>query len=92
MSGPGVRRRAAQRDGHERLIVAAARKMGASVHHISEAGLPDLLVGHRGRTLLVEVKRPGSGLNQRQQAFLNAWTGGPVYVVKSEAEMVRLLQ
>ncbi len=45
-------------DANQTAIVAALRKCGASVQIISSVGggVPDLLVGIRGRNLLMEVK------------------------------------
>lgn len=57
------------------------------------AGVPDLLVGAHGRTLLLEIKSPagvrgglsrsGQRLNAAQEAFAAAWQGGPILVVTS---------
>lgn len=51
-------RRAARRDGNEPEIVAALRAAGASVSALNGDGIPDLLVGYRGETFLLEVKLP----------------------------------
>jgi hypothetical protein len=51
-------RRAARRDNAESPIVEALRSVGASVTFVSVPGVPDLLVGYQGRTLLLEVKEP----------------------------------
>jgi hypothetical protein len=42
-------------------IVLALRKTGASVQHLHTIGkgCPDLLVGYRGRNILIEVKSDG---------------------------------
>lgn len=57
-------------------IVRILRQLGASVYDTSQphralitAGLPDLLVFHRGRFAFVEVKRPGGRLTPAQVAF-----------------------
>ena len=79
-------RRAARVDSTQADIVSAMRAMGATVWII---GLPvDLLVGWKGRTLLVEVKvltgkrkpKP-TGYTPLQEAFLTSWQGGPVATV-----------
>lgn len=51
-------RRAAKVDANQADIVAALRKIGASVQplHAVGSGCPDLLVGWRGMTSLLEVK------------------------------------
>lgn len=53
-----IHRRAARRDENEAEIVTALEAVGASVTRISEDGVPDLLVGFRGRTYLLEIKLP----------------------------------
>ena len=52
--------RARKRDGNEKNIIAALRARGASVQQLDGAGVPDLLVGFRGRLLLLEVKDPST--------------------------------
>lgn len=51
-----IHRRAVGRDSNEAEIVAALRAAGASVTPLSAEGVPDLLVGYRGATYLLEVK------------------------------------
>ena len=71
----------AQRDGNEPAIVDALRGAGASVVRLHQPS--DLLVGYRGTTYLIEVKRPAgprggtahTTLNKAQRAFLAAWNG-----------------
>lgn len=87
-------RRAARVDANQDQIVAALVAAGASVEVI---GRPvDLLVGHRGQTLLVEVKNPDSrygrrGANDNQREFMDAWRGGPVALVDSAEAALRVL-
>lgn len=82
-------RRAAKRDDNEAQIVAALRKAGATVRIITQGdGLPDLLVGYRGRTILLEVKdgaKPPSArkLTEDEEAFFRDWQGGDLEVVLS---------
>ncbi len=55
------RHRAKRRDNNEREIIEALEAAGASVSTIDgDGGEPDLLVGYRGETHLLEVKRPVS--------------------------------
>jgi hypothetical protein len=51
-------RRAAKVDANQAEIIAALRKIGASVQplHAVGAGCPDLAVGWRGMTSLLEIK------------------------------------
>lgn len=46
-------------------------------------GFPDLVVGYRGVTYLLEVKGPGGKLRPSQVSFFARWRGGPVREVKT---------
>ena len=62
-------------------ISAAFRKMGAMVLNLSRQGegVPDLLVGFRGHTILVEVKSTKRATyTEAQKKFIAEWTGGMV--------------
>lgn len=88
-------RRAAKIDAGQLAIVDALRAIGASVQSLAAvgAGVPDLLVGWRGVTLLLEVKQPpgprggvsqdGQHLGGAQVRWARAWRGGAVLVVRS---------
>lgn len=90
-------RRAAKRDDNEGEIVAALRKAGAVVRFITQGdGLPDLLVGFQGRTILMEVKDGAKVPSQRrltddEQKFFDSWTGGELYKVESVEEALAVL-
>lgn len=56
MSGYGKRR-----DDCEKNIVKALEAAGATVTKLDGKGVPDLLVGFRGRTILIECKDPDDG-------------------------------
>jgi len=79
-------RYAARTDANQAEIVAAMRKAGATVWVI---GLPcDLLIGHRGQTLLMEVKTltgkrapKAAKYTALQVSFMAAWLGGAVATV-----------
>ena len=79
-------RRAAKRDDNEGEIVAALRKAGAVVRFITQGdGLPDLLVGFQGRTILMEVKDGAKVPSQRrltddEQKFFDSWKIGRAHV------------
>lgn len=78
-------RRAARTDATQAEIVKALRKVGANVYVV---GLPlDLLVWHRGRYLLVEVKEPDGRLTQTQQEFIDSWPG-EIAIVRGPLEAV----
>lgn len=81
-------RRAAKVDANQSAIVDALRRIGAQVEVL---GKPlDLLVDHRGKTSLIEVKNSDGKdqLTVAQVEFIARWTG-PVYVVRSPEEAVR---
>lgn len=82
--------RAAKIDGNHRAIVDALRASGASVVSLAGVGkgCPDLLVGLRGSTWLVEVKLPKGRVNPRQAEWHAAWRGAPVIVMRSVDDAV----
>jgi hypothetical protein len=53
-----VTRRAARVDTNHAVIVGALRACGATVQSLAQVGggCPDILVGYRGRNLLLEIK------------------------------------
>ena len=61
-------RRAARTDRNHAEIVAAFRLFGCSVQSLAAvgAGVPDLLVGWRGKNLLIEVKDGQKTKSQRK--------------------------
>lgn len=71
-------RRAAKADKSQRSIVSALRGIGAYVTYIKQP--VDLLVGFKGRTLLLEVKEPGGFLTARQREFFATFRG-EAYIV-----------
>lgn len=86
--------RAARADANQPAVVAALRKVGAIVYslHRVGAGVPDLLVGFRGLTYLLEVKEPKGGvLTPQQIEFGLNWRGRPVSIVKSPDEALRAI-
>ena len=75
-------RRNAKVDANQREIVAALRRAGASVQSLAPVGkgVPDLLVGFRGRNVLLEVKdgqKPPSArkLTDDEQVWQWGWKG-----------------
>ena len=91
-------RRAARVDENQGLIVKALRVCGATVRIITQGdGIPDLLVGYRGHTILMEVKdgnKPPSArqLTTAEQIFFNQWTGGKLFIVNSVEEALDVLK
>lgn len=96
--GEAVRRRA-KVDKNQADIVDALRRAGASVISLAACGggIPDLLVGHRNRTALIEVKNgslPPSarGLTLDQQIWHAEWRGGTLAVVCDVESAIRVLR
>lgn len=83
MTRTGLARHDAKRDANETEIVAALEAMGATVYRISSKGLPDLLIGWRGHTLLAEVKTATGAMTDAQLVFHETWDGFPVVVLRS---------
>jgi len=91
-------RRAARVDENQGLIVKALRACGATVRIITQGdGIPDLLVGYRGHTILMEVKdgnKPPSArqLTTAEQIFFDQWNGGKLFIVNSVEEALDVLK
>lgn len=86
-------RRAARVDRNQSEVMAALRTVGATVHSLAAVGngVPDLLVGFRRGTYLLEVKdgtkKPSAReLTTDQIAWHLEWSGGPCVVVNSVGE------
>lgn len=91
-------RRAARVDVNQPEIVKALRKVGATVASLAAVGdgVPDLLVGFQGRTVLIEVKdgsKPKSArqLTDEQIEWHVVWKGGPCVVAGSVEEALRAI-
>lgn len=81
-------------DENQSDIVAALRAVGATVRVISQGdGIPDLLVGFMGKTILLEVKdgkKPPSArkLTPAEQKFFDEWRGGSLAIVNTVDEAI----
>lgn len=90
--------RAARVDANQKEIVQALRDAGAYVRIVTQGdGLPDLLVGYRGHTVLMEIKdgaKPPSAqvLTVNEQKFFDEWTGGPLVKVNSVMAALEVLR
>jgi len=66
-------------DANQREIIRAAEKMGASVIDLSQVGggIPDILIGYRGKNYLIEIKNPETGgcLSDKQSSFVDNFRG-----------------
>jgi len=91
-------RRAARIDANQEQVVSALRAAGATVQSLAGVGVgvPDLLVGYQGKTLLLEVKdgkKPPSErrLTEDQVRWHGAWRGGPLAIVDGVDAALRML-
>jgi hypothetical protein len=85
-------------DANQNAIVDALREAGASVRIISQGdGIPDLLVGYKQFTILMEVKdgdKPPSArkLTDAEQKFFNEWRGGMLVIVNSVEQALEIIK
>ena len=91
-------RRASRTDANQAEIVKTLRAYGCSVLDLSAVGdgCPDILIGFRGRNVLMEVKRDdvapsASKLNAVQRRWHTAWQG-QVAVVRCVGAALDALQ
>ena len=90
--------RAAKIDANQDQIVTALRAAGATVQSLAGVGkgVPDLLVGYKGQTLLLEIKdgnKPPSkrSLNEDQLRWHGSWKGGALAVVDNPDAALRMI-
>lgn len=93
-------RRAAKIDANHREVADALARCGAWVIDCSAVGqgFPDLLVSHRGKLMLVEVKDGAKSPSRRKltpaqvdfHALAKA-TGTPVHIVESVEQAIALV-
>lgn len=88
-------RHAFRKDKSQTDIVTVLRKLGCTVVSVHIPHGPDLLVGHKGKTYLVEVKSPRDPktykvgkLSEGQETFIKDWNGSPVAVVYTPEEAI----
>ena len=86
-------------DANQVAIVKALRGIGASVRSLAQlgGGVPDLLVGRRGVTLILEIKngsKPASEtrLTPDEQKFVNEWAGQWAKVTSPEGAVQYVLE
>jgi Holliday junction resolvase len=90
--------RAAKVDANHVQVVEALRAAGATVQSLAGVGkgVPDLLVGYRQTTLLMEVKDGHKSPSQRkltedQLKWHREWNGGTLAVVDGPEAALRVL-
>jgi hypothetical protein len=73
-------------DANQAEIAQALVDAGCSVQrtHAMGGGFPDLVVGVRGQTFLLEVKADGATLNAREEAWHAEWRGHVAIVTTVE--------
>jgi hypothetical protein len=78
---------------HAEIVRALRQVPGVTVHSLHEMGngCPDLLVGYRGLTVLVEVKTEKGKLNTMQEDWHRRWTGSPVIIIRSVDDVETLI-
>ena len=91
-------RRAAKIDANQIQVVSALRAAGATVQSLAGVGkgVPDLLVGFKGTTLLFEIKdgakaKSAQKLTEDQLVWHGAWKGGPLSVVDGPEAALRMI-
>jgi hypothetical protein len=90
--------RAAKIDANHEAVVLALRSAGATVQSLAGVGkgTPDLLVGYKGQTMLMEVKdgfkAPSARLlTEDQIRWHRVWKGGALAVVDSPDAALRMI-
>jgi len=91
-------RRAARTDANQTQVIIALRAAGATVQNLSAVGdgVPDLLVGYKGVTYLLEVKDGNKVPSKRmltpdQIEWHERWLGGTLAVVEHPDAALRLI-
>lgn len=71
-------------DANQPAIVRELRQLGATVLHLHTLGkgCPDILVGHKGKLFLFEIKGPKGLLTAEQACWHTLWRG-QVAVIRS---------
>jgi len=80
-------------DANHGEIVAAFRKAGCSVVSLAMvgSGCPDLLIGWRDRTILVEIKTETGELRESQKKWNASWVGDRPCLVRSLEDVEKVI-
>ena len=80
-------------DRNQAEIVDALRQVGASVFSLHRVGhgCPDILVGYRGTSYLMEVKSDNGKLNDNEREWIANWRGMDVAVVRTVDEALETI-
>ena len=82
-------------DSNQKEIFDALRKMGCSVFDASNVGLgfPDAVIGYRGHTVLVEIKRNAKAkFTEPQIRFMENWKGSAVSRINDVQGAINLVK
>jgi Holliday junction resolvase len=81
-------------DNNQLDIVKTFRSMGATVLNLSAVGkgCPDLLIGYKGISVLVEIKSKTGKFTEPQLKFMEQWQGGAVNRIDSIDGAIRLIK
>ncbi len=79
-------------DKNQNHIVSVFRKLGASVYILSMVGknFPDIAIGFRGRTVLIEIKDAAGKLTEGQERFFEEWKGD-VRIVRNDDDVINIM-
>jgi len=88
-----TRRRGGKPDTGDADMADMARRFGCTVTIITIVGfgVPDWILGFRGVTIMVERKKPGEELNERQEKFVKEWNGGPLILLETPTQLQAML-
>lgn len=81
----------AKRDASEAPMISLLEQVGATVEKLNIAGGPDLLVGFRGVTYLLEAKTGKGKVRSNQEDWHELWRGGKVHVVRTPDEALEAI-
>ena len=82
-------------DENQNQIIHTFIALGASVLNLSRVGqgCPDLLIGYKGISCLVEIKRDSkAAFTDPQVKFMQTWRGGAVSRIDSVDAAIRLIK
>ena len=81
-------------DNNQLEIIKAFQSMGATVLNLSAVGkgCPDLLIGYKNISVLVEVKSKTGKFTEPQLKFMEQWHGGAVNRIDSVDGAIRLIK
>lgn len=82
-------------DSNQQQIVHTFIALGASVLNLSRVGegCPDVLIGYKGVSCLVEIKKDEKAkFTEPQMKFMQNWRGGAVSRIDSVDAAIRLIK